>query len=688
MNRIHKVKYGNTRGKRRAICFILSLFLLFGCLIVPDMEARAESLSVGASASSVKIGDTVTISITVPAGISATVNLTYPSNLFSFQSASETANANAGTVSMTLGGYGGTDTATTGTVKLKAKAAGTATFSASAPTAGNQVGDPVSLGSGSTSVTVKNEASGGNSSSGGNDSGNTSGGRDDDDDDDDISNKSADNSLASLTLSAGKLSPEFKYSTVNYTATVDYSVTSVVVSAKVSNAKATIESVKGGENLVVGENKIQIVVKAENGVTATYTITVTRKAEGDAEEPADEPVEEPVDPAEKCYVVNGVTLYPAALIPEGTEAEGFTLGEVTLWNEVYPAFTCDFSNEPLYLLYLVDENGENGGLYLVLGNNLYEAYDYVCLHSERGCMIVLPDGDGSVPEGYASMPTALNINEYGVIDAWFMGDDREYALVYGMNQLGSKGWYLVDLTMLSYVRYQEPVETEQVEEPSTEQNEMPQVDKNELETHQKQNRLIIGVAVILVLILLIIIIVMAVVRRGGNDEPDEDDLADVDQDAAKANLDYMMESAKAGKRYDKSVFGASYLTDVLADDDDEEDVELFGKSMKSEEAKAAVADNPKDNEKEELKEEPKENPGVDTEPVEEIAKEEALDDTESQESNEATREEEADEPEVDTKMMEQELAAELSKIADPDPMQTVTTYKDEDDDDLEFIDLK
>ena len=74
--------------------------------------------------------------------------------------------------------------------------------------------------------------------------------------------------------------------------------------------------------------------------------------------------------------------------------------------------------------------------------------------------------------------------------------------------------------------------------------------------------------------------------------------------------------------------------------------------------------------------------------MEEITKEEALDDTESQESKEATREEEADEPEVDTNMMEQELAAELSKIADPDPMQTVTTYKDEDDDDLEFIDLK
>lgn len=117
---------------------VLALLALLCCVFFPDMEVRADSLSVRASASSVKIGDTVTISITVPAGVSATVNLTYPSNLFAFQSASETANSNGGTVSMTLGGYGGTDTATTGTVTFKARAAGSATFSASAPVAGNQ----------------------------------------------------------------------------------------------------------------------------------------------------------------------------------------------------------------------------------------------------------------------------------------------------------------------------------------------------------------------------------------------------------------------------------------------------------------------------------------------------------------------------------------------------------------------
>lgn len=652
MNRIHKANYWNTRGKRRT-GFLLALFLLLGCLIAPDMEARADSLSVSASASSVKIGDTVTISITVPAGISATVNLTYPSNLFSFQSASETANANAGTVSMTLGGYGGTDTATTGTVKLKATAAGTATFSVSAPTAGNQVGDPVSLGSGSTSVTVKNEASSGSSSN----SGTSSGGQNDDDD---ISKKSADNSLSSLTLSAGKLSPEFKYSTVNYTATVDYSVTSVVVSAKVSNEKATIESVTGGENLAVGENKIQIVVKAENGVTATYTITVTRKAEGEqVEQPSDEPVDEPIDPAEKCYVVNGVTLYPAASIPDGTEAEGFTLGEVTLWSEAYPAFICDFSNEALYLLYLADENGENAGLYLVLGNSLYDAYDYVCLHAEKGSLIILPDGDGSVPEGYSAMPVSLDINEYGVIDAWFMGDDREYALVYGMNQLGDKGWYTVDLSQLSYVRYREPVETEQVQEPSTEQAETPQENAPELEALQKQNRLIIGIAVIAVLILLIIIVVMAVTRRRGSNAVEEEEFGNAEDDAGEANLDYMMESARAGKRYDKSVFGASYLTDVMADDDGEEPEE----TVEPEEGEYT-------SEEEDSKEPPKEDtkPAVEDEPEESAGE----DDTAEQD---------------DTRALERQLAEELSKIADPAPMQTVNTHKDEDDDDLEFIDL-
>ena len=308
MKELKMTQHKDEAGKKRRLRFLSSLFaiiLMLGCIMIPDTNAQASSLSVGVSASSVKIGDTVTVSITVPAGVSATVNVTYPSGTFSFSSASDTASANGGTVSMTIGSYGSSNTKTTGTMKFKAKAAGSATFSASAPIAGNQDGDRVSVGGASASVRVKNEANEDNS----NKSDNSNGSDTSDNNSDDNKTKSADNSLASLTLSSGSLSPAFKYNVTNYTAEVANDVTSVVVSAKTSNANATVESVKGGENLSVGANKIQIVVKAENGVTATYTITVTRKESGDN---TDEPEPDNTDePQEQCYDIGGVKMYPS-----------------------------------------------------------------------------------------------------------------------------------------------------------------------------------------------------------------------------------------------------------------------------------------------------------------------------------------------------------------------------------------
>lgn len=92
------------------------------------------------------------------------------------------------------------------------------------------------------------------------------------------SSKSPDNSLSSLKLSQGTLSPEFYYSTTSYTATVPYETTSVEVTAKTSNSKAEIESISGASDLQPGENKITITVRAENGAKALYTIKVTRES--------------------------------------------------------------------------------------------------------------------------------------------------------------------------------------------------------------------------------------------------------------------------------------------------------------------------------------------------------------------------------------------------------------------------
>ncbi len=103
----------------------------------------------------------------------------------------------------------------------------------------------------------------------------------------DNANKSGDNSLSSLTLSAGELSPALTYGVTEYTAQVPYDVTSVDVNAKTSNSGAEVEDIIGNSQLEVGENRIAITVKAENGARVVYNITVTRQEQGAGESSGD-----------------------------------------------------------------------------------------------------------------------------------------------------------------------------------------------------------------------------------------------------------------------------------------------------------------------------------------------------------------------------------------------------------------
>lgn len=559
MKELKMTQHKDEAGKKRRLRFLSSLFaivLMLGCIMIPDTNAQASSLSVGVSASSVKIGDTVTVSITVPAGVSATVNVTYPSGTFSFSSASDTASANGGTVSMTIGSYGSSNTKTTGTMKFKAKAAGSATFSASAPIAGNQDGDRVSVGGASASVRVKNEANEDNS----NKSDNSNGSDTSDNNSDDNKTKSADNSLASLTLSSGSLSPAFKYNVTNYTAEVANDVTSVVVSAKTSNANATVESVKGGENLSVGANKIQIVVKAENGVTATYTITVTRKESGDN---TDEPEPDNTDePQEQCYDIGGVKMYPSEDGDESQIPEGFALSEITLWEKAYPYWVNDTIGSDVGLIYLVDENKENGAWYRISEASPYEANPFICFKSEYGYIIATPEKmNETAPAGYTS--ETINIEGKGVADAFVKAGDEENCLIYAVNQDGVYGLYQYDLQDRTYMRYKEaPVaeDTQVPEEPTIE-------DSTKVSDLESQNRLLFYAFIVVVAILLIVIVILVVKRRhDGDDYEDDDDYEEEDEEEEDTDsasndvgyhedeLDLSDERVGASKRYDRSAF--------------------------------------------------------------------------------------------------------------------------------------
>ena len=622
MKEITMAKHNNNakKSRYRFLASFLAVILMLGCMMIPDTKAQASSLSLRVSTSSVKIGDTVTVSITVPAGVSATVNVTYPSGVFSFSSASDTASSNGGTVSMTIGSYGSTNTKTTGTMKFKAKAAGSATFSASAPIAGNQDGDRVTVGGASASVRVKNESN--DSTNDNSNNGNHA------NDGEDNTHKSADNSLASLTLSSGTLSPAFKYNVTNYTAEVANDVTSVVVSAKPSNANATVESVNGGENLAVGANKIQIVVKAENGVTATYTITVTRKESGDTDDSDTPDEEDPAgtdEPQEQCYEIGGVKMYPSEDGDETQIPEGFTLSEITLWEKAYPYWVNETIGTDMGLIYLVDENKENGAWYRISEASPYDACAFLCFKSEYGYIIATPEKlTEAAPTGY--VPETINIEGKGTVDAYVRDGDESTCLIYAVNQDGVYGWYRYDVQDRTYMRYTEEAAAEDTQqtEPSTEQS------GSQMKDLESQMRLLFYAFIVVVAILLIVIVILLIKRKQDDDdddddewEEDEDDFNGHDEkendpndaDHAEDELDLSDERAGASKRYDRSEFltGNKATDDEAEEDEDDSEPDHAGQDEPEEEDPEVVT---KPEEDPEIVTKPEEDPEIVTEPEE------------------------------------------------------------------------
>ncbi|KPD07723.1 hypothetical protein AM501_13880 [Aneurinibacillus migulanus] len=91
--------------------------------------------------------------------------------------------------------------------------------------------------------------------------------------------------LSNLTLSQGTLTPAFAPNTISYTANVGNEINSVTVTPTVADSTATVvvngvpvTSGSASIPLNVGLNTITVVVTAQNGITKTYSIVVTRGA--------------------------------------------------------------------------------------------------------------------------------------------------------------------------------------------------------------------------------------------------------------------------------------------------------------------------------------------------------------------------------------------------------------------------
>ena len=90
-------------------------------------------------------------------------------------------------------------------------------------------------------------------------------------------NGSSNTYLSSLKVSAGSLTPSFKTTTLVYDVTVENAVASIDITAIAADASSVVTGT-GSYGLNVGNNDIDIQIKAESGAVKTYTIHVNRKA--------------------------------------------------------------------------------------------------------------------------------------------------------------------------------------------------------------------------------------------------------------------------------------------------------------------------------------------------------------------------------------------------------------------------
>jgi hypothetical protein len=539
---------------KKKLGVIITLLTLCICLMTPQMHAKAASgkTTIAVSAGSLNIGQTVTVTAKAlsASGDSAYANmvLTYDAGILEFVSCNATYGGGGGSISVASDSF---------SVTLKAISAGKASISLSA-TDGVIYGTEEELDSmagSSTSVTVKNEAAGSNTGNNSNTGSNTN-----------TAALSADNSLKALTISPGTLSPAFKGSTTKYTATVDNSVTSIAVSATPVNEKATIESVTGNTNLAVGANVVQIVVKAENGTTATYKITVTRQAAGttgsettttggengddgnvDSETPEDteevDTTETPVSAAD--VVINNTTYHIADNFTEEQIPSDFTEATVNFRGAECRGLT--FNKGTISLIYLETDNVDaTTGRFFIYDETRDVVYDFMKFTAGESSYAIplLAPLDSVLPESYVQV--SLQMPENTVMTAYQLpAEDGEEAsdfyIFYGVNQDGTEGWYQYDAAEGTYQRVNGNI-TETADSSSDDlaalQSEYDELSKKYKDAKSfSRNMIAVLIFVLAIAVVIILNIVLFGRKKKGKDELLEDDNVELEDAEYDEDID-------------------------------------------------------------------------------------------------------------------------------------------------------
>lgn len=399
------------------------LFIIICNIFMSSVYAANASITARAQNSSVQVGDTVKVTVTVSTVSSVPLgawefSVGYDSKVLTYVS-STLENG------LTSAGYASSANvhSKTYTLTFKAKAAGTGSITIKNPLVVNFNTDaqvPAAVSNATVNVVNPkpiNSNSNSNKTSNSNSNSNTNKEK----------SKSADNYLSSLNVSGGyKISPSFDKSKTSYSVSVPNDVRKIAVSAKANDDKATIYGL-GAKNLKEGKNIINVVVVAENGNRRTYTINVFVK--------------------DKDPITVKVNNIDYSLVQKKEELEapsGYTNTMVNISATDIPALRNDITK--LTLVGLTDSEG-NTNLY-IYSDDSYTLYKEYVFSGVR-LFLTTPDKDNMLKK---TKDIAITIDNDEV--KGYQLDKNTYPLIYGMNvETGEYNWYTYDSSEKTVQKY-------------------------------------------------------------------------------------------------------------------------------------------------------------------------------------------------------------------------------------------
>lgn len=285
---------------------------------------------------------------------------------------------------------------------------------------------------------------------------------------------SSDATLKSLVLGSGTLTPAFSSSVTQYSASVDFSVSSLAVTALKNHNGASVY-VSGNEALNVGTNTVSVYVTAENGAKQTYTITVTRG-------------KNPLSSEVFLTVGEGMSAEICNTVDPGKVPKGFTLTEITVNNVTVGAISYDERSNPAVYL-LGNDKVSEGFYYIDVANMTAKPLERVGQTASE--LLMLDVKLAEIPEGYELGKYTFSGVEREVLIPSYT-ETPNHCLVYAVGYSGEKMLYMYDPIENTFQRFgfavmgvpetTAPIETEEPDttpEMTENEEQAPETDREE-----------------------------------------------------------------------------------------------------------------------------------------------------------------------------------------------------------------